>query len=140
VHYKPITTLIPLWFPPHDTAMLDTITRFFSAFKNAASRLNTYYTELLAQTPTAFATAKEAQFHYPTTFTHLRTHVNAPLKLEHQPRPGKLLYVGSTEAGQYMVVKFMRSYSKDLHELCASLALAPLSLDLRSSPATGLCW
>ena len=107
--------------------MLDTITRFFSAFKNAASTLKTYYTELLAQTSTSFAT-EEARFPYPTTFTHLQTHVNAPLKLEHQAILGKLLYGGLTGAGQRVAVKFVRRYSKELHEHCASRDLAPALL------------
>jgi serine/threonine protein kinase len=107
--------------------MLDTITRFFSAFKNAASKLKTYYTELPTQPSTVFAT-EEARFPYPTTFTHLRTHVNAPLQLDHQPIPGKLLYAGWTAAGQPVVVKFVRSYSKDLHEHCAFKDLAPALL------------
>ena len=107
--------------------MLNTITRFFSAFKNAASTLKTYYTELLPQTSTTFAT-EEARFPYPTTFTHLRTHVNAPLKLEHQAIPGKLLYGGLTGAGQRVAVKFVRRYSKELHEHCASRDLAPALL------------
>ena len=126
VHYEPLTTLIPLWFSPHDTDMLDTITRFFSAFKNAASELETYYTQLPAQMSTA-STNEGTRFPYPTTFTHLRTNINTLLKLEDQPIPGKLLYMGSTEAGQ-VVVKFVRSYSQDLHEHCASSALAPALL------------
>ncbi|KIM73510.1 hypothetical protein PILCRDRAFT_15165 [Piloderma croceum F 1598] len=40
--------------------MLNTLTHFFSAFKNAASSLKTYYTEVATQTPTAFATDEEA--------------------------------------------------------------------------------
>lgn len=119
--------LIPLWFSPHDTDMLDTITRFFSAFKNAASKLKTYYTELPAQTSTAFTT-EEARFPYPTTFTHLRTHVNTSLKLERQATLGKLLYGGLTGTGQRVAVKFVRSYSKDLHEHCASRDFAPALL------------
>jgi len=125
VHYEPLTALIPLWFSPHDTEMHNTITRFFSALKNAASNLVTYYTELQAHTPTTFATAEEAQFPYPTTFTHLQTYVNTSLKLDRQPIPGKLLYCGSMETGELVVVKFVRSYSKDLHEYCASYGLAP---------------
>jgi len=107
--------------------MLDTITRFFSAFKNAASTLKTYYTELLVQTSTAFAT-EEARFPYPTTFTHLQTHVNAPLKLERQAILGKLLYGGLTGAGRRVAVKFVQRYSKELHEYCASRELAPALL------------
>ena len=85
--------------------------------------------ELLTQISTTFAT-KEAQFLYPTTFTYLQTHVSAPLNLEHQTRLGKLLYGGLMGA-----VKFMRNYSKNLHE---HRTLHLLSLYLRSSPATGL--
>jgi serine/threonine protein kinase len=87
----------------------------------------TYYTELLAQTSTSFAT-EEARFPYPTTFTHLQTHVNASLKLEQQAILGKLLYGGLTGAGQRVAVKFVRRYSKELHEHCASRDLAPALL------------
>jgi len=138
VHYEPLTTLIPLWFSPHDTDMLDTITRFFSAFKNAASELETYYTQLPAQMSTA-STNEGTRFPYPTTFTHLRTNINTLLKLEDQPIPGKLLYIGSTEAGQVVVNLFEAT-----PRICMStvpLQLShPLSLDLRSSPVTGLWW
>jgi serine/threonine protein kinase len=116
--------LIPLSFSPHDTDMIHTITRFFGAFKKAASKLETYYTELPAQTSTVFAT-KEAGFPYPTTFTHLRTRVKTSFKLEFQPMPGRLMYLGQMEAGPPVLVKFVRSYSKDLHEHCAFKGLAP---------------
>lgn len=104
--------------------MLNTITRLFSAFKNAASDLKTYYTELPAQTSAVLST-EEARFPYPTTFTHLRTNAETHLKLEYKPLPDKLLYCGFTEADQPVVVKFVRSYSRDLHEHCASIDLAP---------------
>jgi hypothetical protein len=59
-------------------------------------------------------------FPYPTTFPHLQTHVNAVLKLKHQPMPGKLLYVGSMEVGKHMVVKFVRSYCMSIVPLLVS--------------------
>lgn len=135
VHYEPLTSLIPLCFSPHDTDMLDTITRFFGAFQNAASKLETYYKNLLASTFTTSPTSpidSAARFPYPTTFTRLDNNVKTSFKLEHQPLPDKLLYIGRTEAGVQVVVKFVRSYSRALHEHCASLACAPLLLGLES--------
>ena len=51
--------------------------------------------------------------------------------------PGRLLFQGWTE-GEPVVVKFMRSYSKDLHEHCAALALGPLVLGFEKLPGDWL--
>jgi hypothetical protein len=135
VHYEPLTALVPLSFSPHDTDIFDTITRFLGAFKKAASKLEAYYEELPSQTCTLASI--EAGFPYPTTFSHLQTQVNTPLKLKDQPIPGKLLFVGWTE-GKLVLVKFVRSYSKDLHEHCAALNLAPLLLGFEKLPGDWL--
>lgn len=136
MHYEPLTTLVPLSFSPHDTEIFDTVTRYLSAFKKAASELQAYYNEL----PTTTLSSKEARLPYPTTFTHLQTKVNAPLKLERQAMPDspdRLLFQGWTEV-QPVVVKFVRSYSKDLHNHCANLALAPLLLGFEQLPGNWL--
>ena len=130
VHYEPLTPVIPLWYSLHDTDMLDTVVRMLGAFKNAASRLQTYYTKLQAQSPadqspTDFTTAEEMRWPYPTTFTHLKTGIATSLKLKHLTMPEKLLYIGSIQEGKDVIVKFVRSYSKDLHEHCVSLGFAP---------------
>lgn len=136
VHYEPLTTLVPLMFSPHDTDIFDTVTRSFSAFKKAASKLEDYYKEL----PTTTLTYKEARLPYPTTFTHLQTQVKAPLKLEctaTEDSPDRLVFYGWTE-DQAVAVKFVRSYSKDLHKHCADLSLAPLLLGFEKLPGNWL--
>ena len=133
MHYEPLTTLVPLSFSPHDTDILDTVARFLSALKKAAPKLEAYYQE----PPTTTLASKEARLPYPTTFTHLQTQVHAPLKLERQAILGRLLFQGWTE-GHPVVVKFVRSYSKDLHEHCAALALAPLLLGFEELPGNWL--
>ena len=136
MHYEPLTTLVPLSFSPHDTGIFDTVARYLGAFKKAATQLEAYYNEL----PTTTLSFKEARLPYPTTFTHLQTQVNAPLKLECQAMPDspdRLLFQGWTD-GHPVVVKFVRSYSKDLHKHCADLALAPVLLGFEQLPGNWL--
>jgi hypothetical protein len=124
MHYEPLSPVIPFWFSPHDTVMFNTAARIFSAFKTAASSLRHYYSELQNNPPPPFP-HDEAWFPYPTTFTPLNKGAPIAFKIKAQPIRDRLLYIASTEENVDVLVKFARTYSKELHVYCASLDCAP---------------
>jgi serine/threonine protein kinase len=102
-------------------------TRFFGAFRNTISNLKEYYTALEEARPLADFSGEDARFPYPNTFTHHASSTKVHFKLTEQPTPNKLIFLGSTGLNNSpkLLVKFVRSYGKDLHQHCADLGYAP---------------
>ncbi|KAF8584767.1 hypothetical protein K439DRAFT_1345081 [Ramaria rubella] len=133
VHFEPLTEIMPLCWSHHETEMFNRVARIFNAFKNAAERLVAYYQALGSKPPTGF-NHKNARFPYPTMFTALNSGSLTPFTLTEQPYPDKLLYSGFADLERPIVVKFVRTYPKDLHEFCVSLNSAPTLLGFDKLP------
>jgi hypothetical protein len=126
--------------------MFDTITRSLSAFEKAVSKLKTYYKELPTQTSTTLASRDKKIVLHQADEARLRLAYKLQGGADFGPqvskcgrirKSGKLLFQGWTK-DQPVVVKFVRSYSKDLHEHCAASALAPLLLGFEKLPGDWL--
>jgi hypothetical protein len=133
-HFQVLTSSIPLFCHKADTKTRDSLARHFGAFKKAIRKLRQCYDTL--QVP-ALIEDLSPQFPDPRTYPSLET--NSTVKFEYVRRmyEKKLLFLGKTDSGERICVKFVRRYSREAHEKCATMGIAPR---LRGFKGIGAGW
>ncbi|KAG8984784.1 hypothetical protein FRB94_005606 [Tulasnella sp. JGI-2019a] len=121
-----LTLALPMFWHLHDEPMMEKVAKTFAAFKSAVAWLeNSYATEIIN-------TRSGLAFPYPTSYTSVKApHHSVKVKFVDRPEDDKLVFQARESNGRTNPVKFMRNYSRPLHELCAKrgYALALLGYD-----------
>jgi len=114
--------------------MRESLARHFGAFKAAIRSLKQCYDAL--KNP-ALLENLDPQFPDPRTYRSLVDNTTVNFKYLHQIDQRKLLFFGETEDGERLCIKFVRRYSRRVHEECAKVGIAP---NLRGFMDIGAGW
>jgi len=114
--------------------MRESLARHFGAFKKAIQSLRQCYEAL--KNP-ALIEDLVPEFPDPRTYHSLETDSTVKFKYHGQMDEQKLLFVGETENGEKVCIKFVHRYSRAAHEKCATMGIAP---KLRGFEAIGAGW
>jgi aminoglycoside phosphotransferase (APT) family kinase protein len=79
----------------------------------------------------------DPRFPDPRTYHSIETNSTVKFKYLYQMDEQKLLFVGKTDNGESIRIKFVRRYSKAAHEKCATMGIAP---KLRGFEDIGAKW
>ena len=99
-----------------------TAARCFGALRKAISSLEQCYKEMISATTDPRA-APHGQYPYPCSYTHLG--LEYQFTYTGQLDETKLLYSAKTTDNKVICIKFVRRYSTDAHEYCATKGFAP---------------
>jgi hypothetical protein len=97
--------------------------RHLGALKSAIRSLHKYY-DFDLQVINALADRPDPRFPHQAEYTSLATNETHHFKYVFQ-QSEKLVFFGQTDDGKSICIKFVRSYSKNAHEICASMGIAP---------------
>ena len=133
---EPLTPMMPLHCMSDNEGLMTTTIRMFRAFKIALDELDLYYKQLMPSplplvTPSRPASpqniAREYQ-HKQLTFPYVdRVKIGgADVEVTYTGKihDGRHIFKGRV-AGRDVVIKFARRYSRDCHERCHKLGIAP---------------
>ena len=132
-HFQ-VFTSIPLFCHKTDTNMRESLARHFGAFKKAISLLEECYETL--ENP-ALIEDLDPRFPDPRTYHSLETNSTVNFKYVGQMYAKRLLFLGKTDNGERVCIKFVRRYSREAHEKCATLGFGP---KLRGFEGIGAGW
>lgn len=121
-HFQVLTPTMPLFCHQTDTDIRESLARNFGALKKAILLLERCYEAL--KNPTLFEKL-DPQFPDPRTFRSLETENTVHFKYLHHLDEKKLLFIGETDNRERICVKFVRRYSRAVHEKCAEMGIAP---------------
>lgn len=122
---EPLTPVMPLFYLPHNKHMMLQTARMFKALKVAIADLEAFYSQLFDQQHLN----SRQQLTYP--------YINS---VKINQTEAMLTYVNKLDSGQYVfqarlegesvvardvIVKFAETYSKECHEACYELGMAP---------------
>jgi len=116
-------------YHPTDTELRLSVARYLGALRNATVALKKYYTteiprlEHLQSTPDQYERPSQI-FPCYTTYTSLEGGTKHEISYLAHPISSKLIFFGKAE-GVEVCVKFVRQYSKEAHQFCDSLGIAP---------------
>ncbi|EGN97471.1 hypothetical protein SERLA73DRAFT_124167 [Serpula lacrymans var. lacrymans S7.3] len=117
----------PIAFHFHSTDIHNrlTVARHMAAFRKAAERLNEYY-ENLTETPVlTSAPVPPHMFAYPTSYISLHSNTLKHFWYVIELDSDKLVFSGTEDEGDHICIKFVQTYSCDVHNHFASLGCAP---------------
>jgi len=114
--------------------MRESLARHFGALKKTILSLERCYEAL--RNP-ALLENLDPQFPDPRTFRSLESKTTVNFKYLCQMDEKKLLFVGETDKGERICIKFVRRYSRAVHEKCAEMGIAP---KLRGFEDIGAGW
>ncbi|KAI9462714.1 hypothetical protein HD554DRAFT_2195842 [Boletus coccyginus] len=120
-----LSFVLPMHFHPSNTSMRLNVARHLVAFKRAVHTLGAYYQEI---TSVDISCPPQPQmFPYHTHFNYLEGGDTPQQGFEYtsQPIEDKLVFFATLPDMWEVCIKFVRHYSKDAHEACASLGCAP---------------
>ena len=121
-HFQVLTPSIPLFCHKTDMKTRDSLARHFGAFKKAIRKLRQCYDTL--QDP-ALIEDLSPRFPDPRMYPSLETNSTVNFKYVRQMYEKKLLFLGKTDSGERICIKFVRRYSRETHEKCATMGIAP---------------
>ena len=133
-HFQVLTPTLPLFCHHTDTNMRESLARHFGAYKTAVQSLEVCYEGL---TNTTLLENLDSQFPDPRTYHSLDTETIVDFKYLHQIDEEKLLFVGETNNKERICIKFVRRYSREVHQKCAEMGIAP---KLRGFEDIGAGW
>jgi len=114
--------------------MRKSLARHFGAFKAAIRSLEQRYDAL--KNP-AHLENLDPKFSDPHTYRSLVDNTTVTFKYLHQIDQRTLLFFGETDNGERICIKFVRRYSRRVHEECAKMGIAP---NLRGFMDIGAGW
>jgi hypothetical protein len=114
--------------------MRESLASHFGALKKAILSLEQCYEAL---TNPALLKNFDPQFPDPSTYRSLETKTPVNFKYLCQIDEKKLLFIGETDNGERICMKFVRRYSQAVHEKCAKMGIAP---KLRGFEDIGAGW
>ncbi|KAF8621290.1 hypothetical protein AX15_007889 [Amanita polypyramis BW_CC] len=117
---EPLSTVLPMHFPPTDIEAEATLARHLGALKTAIHSLQEYYNALIMVGPSS----TPFTFFYPTSYDEggNRRHFSHLL----QPSPNKLLFFAVLDENhEDICIKIVCSYSIEVHPFCAARGYAP---------------
>ena len=126
-----LTPAIPLHFHSTDLKLREMTARCISAFASAVRSLEEHYNEpLYHQTPTVDGVYPSVRdiFPYPVSFTSgtLEEPKSRNFIYHSLVKSGKLIFRGEiSDTREKICIKFVRRYSKKVHEFCANNNWAP---------------
>ncbi|KAL4065048.1 hypothetical protein J3A83DRAFT_4263978 [Scleroderma citrinum] len=124
---RPVVQTLSSPLPMHchttDTVMRINVARHLGAFKKAVATLEEYYQNL--GVGPAIDPVQSQLFPHFNSFTSLQDNSMQELKYINQPLKDNLVFFAALCNQQLVCIKFARRYSKDAHEICASLGHAP---------------
>ncbi len=133
-HFQVLTPTMPLFCHHTDTDMRESLARHFGALKKAILSLEQCYDAL---TNSTLLENLDPQFPDPHTYCSLETEATVNFKYLRQLDEKKLLFVGETDNRERICIKFVRRYSRAVHEKCAEMGIAP---KLRGFEDIGAGW
>jgi hypothetical protein len=133
-HFQVLTPTIPLFCHQTDTNMRESLARHFGALKKAIQSLKQCHKALANP---ALLKDLDPRYPDPRTYHSLETETNVKFKYLSQMDDSKLLFVGETDDGERICIKFVRRYSQAAHEKCAKMGIAP---KLRGFEDIGAGW
>ncbi|KAN0133606.1 hypothetical protein V8E53_008594 [Lactarius tabidus] len=136
-HFQVLTPTMPLFYHQTDTNMRESLARYLGAFRKAIKSLEGCYKQL--KTPELL---KDLDPEYPDlrVYRSLDTPSEAQVKFKYVDSidDKKSLFIGKTvKDGDRICIKFIRRYSRAVHEECAKMGIAP---KLRGFEVIGAGW
>ena len=114
--------------------MRESLARHFGALKKSIRSLEQCYEAL--QKPARLENL-DSSFPDPRTYRSLESKTTVNFKYLRQIDEKKLLFVGETDNEERICIKFVRRYSRAVHEKCAEMGIAP---KLRGFEDIGAGW
>jgi hypothetical protein len=139
-HFQVLTPTLPLFPHKTDTQMRESLARHFGAFKKALRSLEQCYKAVLKNPPPPPPSPEDLEsslFPDPRTYRSLETDSTVEFKYTDHMDANKLLFIGKTNNGERICIKFVRRYSRAAHEKCATMGIAP---KLRGFEGIGAGW
>lgn len=114
--------------------MAKQVARCLVAFKKAVRTLEQYHRNVAGIFPDAWKTPSQL-FPYPTRFVSLQDGRQKHFRYTYQPFEDKRIFYGRIRSEERDVcLKFVQQYSKEAHEVCASLGCAPALRGFETMP------
>src|SRR5713226_5686529 len=129
-----LSPALPLFWHKSDTRMRAMLARHFGALRKALISLEQCYREMLHPTTPPTCPAPEVCFPYSYSYTPIGKSSAHQFTYVFHMDADKLLFAARTTEGENICVKFVRHYSKDAHQLCASGDFAPALKGFESLP------
>ncbi|KAH8927924.1 hypothetical protein BT69DRAFT_1307409 [Atractiella rhizophila] len=121
---QPLSPALPLHHHRTDDKLRRMVARHLGAFRTAIDALKQYYEKL--ELDNIKRPKRQRQlFPYPTTFTPVEGGDSLNFEYVFQPHQEKLVFFCIGSEQRELFVKFVRQYSREVHEACASLGCAP---------------
>lgn len=121
-----LSTALPLFNHHTDTKMRTIAARYFGALRKAIHSPKRCYQEMASNPSSYPSPAPDFEFPYPYSYTCLNTSLIHHFSYIVQMDDHKPLFVAKKTDGETICIKFVRRYSKDVHQLCASMGFAPV--------------
>jgi len=117
-----LSPVLPLFWHHTDTTMRVMAARYFGALRKAISSLEKHYNEMLSDNANF---APLGEFPYPCSYTCIKQSLERQFTYINQLDKTKLVFSAKTTDNEVICVKFVRRYSKKVHEFCAGKGFAP---------------
>ncbi|TDL24163.1 hypothetical protein BD410DRAFT_896881 [Rickenella mellea] len=108
VHMDVLAPIIPVFHHPEDTVLRHLAARYFGAFKQAVDTLVKYYQEI------DLKTCPNPLFPFYTTYKAQANGEVRSFTYDTAIEAGGLVFLGSGQDGEKLVIKFVRTYSTDI--------------------------
>jgi hypothetical protein len=115
--------------------MRTTAARYFGAFRKAIRSLHSYYKDFFPTINKLHrAMLSNPRFPHQSHYMSLENQTSIRFQYSYQIVDDKLVFIGETEAGDDICIKFTHDYSVDAHLICASKRFAPALRGFESLP------
>ncbi|KAG2084900.1 hypothetical protein BD769DRAFT_1374621, partial [Suillus cothurnatus] len=138
-----ISPALPLFYHDTDTKMRSMLARYVGALRKALRTLSECY-EIMSSNTTSPSPDRhvkfldpefpDPRFPYPHSFTCIKTSSICYFTYCDQMHDTKLLFSAKVTDGDPVCIKFVRHYSKEVHQRCASGGFAPALLGFEHLP------
>ena len=134
-----LSPVIPMNLDTRDEDMQTLAAKAFVVCHKALKSLQAYYGALTSLPSGAIENLRQVGFPYPSHFT---TAEGLQIKFKYNMKPflEKLFFIGKTEQGSEIMLKFCRRYCKEAHASLASLGFAPKLLACERLAGAGTWW
>ncbi|KAG1792983.1 uncharacterized protein HD556DRAFT_1527757 [Suillus plorans] len=135
-----VSTALPLFHHPTDSKMRAMVARHIGALRKALRSLLACYQGITSPSPDQdleFLDSKfqDLMFPYPYSFTCIETSLTCDFTYYHQMDHSRLPFSAvKTTDDKTLCIKFVRRYSKEVHQRCASDGFAPALLGFEQLP------
>ncbi|KAG2125667.1 hypothetical protein DEU56DRAFT_565712 [Suillus clintonianus] len=130
-----ISTALPLFYHRTDTKMREMVARHVGALRKALHSLLKCYANMASST-TSPSTDPNPCFPYPSSYTCIKTASTCRFTYQAQMDTQRLLFSAKTEddESKMLCIKFVRHYSQEAHQRCASGGFAPALYGFENLP------